>query len=363
MSYELEKSSGDQFLNPSGGAPLLRGIAEVVSEFEDRPKGREPKAVPEYLAYLSNGSHIVVVRKWLPIDPGWGRVEYGHQDGYFAEVCEVNGNKALPQLNDLSVLQDSFNRVDITDEDGISSYLHPTKFPRLIRERIIRGMSGGNIALPEPGQTPKGVLGQLFDQRDMRENARTVQEASKQAEQDGITAEIIRNYYRSPNRQGYSPKVGNTHVIFSKRPEGGIVGDISRELGLETQVVPEIGPEWEEYRYDNDPMMNYVDSKGRLPLIWTVDHPSYFESPNQPRSIVADRVADRAINFAKEQPVFAFVNAVADTEGGSIGRLPYGFYQAWNLSDRDKLKGLYTKIGIDRLLTDETRKIASNFLR
>ncbi len=342
------------------GLPLMQVLGKTIAEFSQLPKGRQPDDFPDNIAYFKSEDTLVMLRRRRPIihSPIYQPRE-GVHDGYFAEVFDMGKDgKPINGFSSPASLDGLFQGIEITDElddpfDG--SYLTPTVFSRTIRERLGEKMRNQPKALPSLGDENKGALGQLFGNIQFEE----AEKKQRHTDDRSIRKEIIDKYYNGQTTQGLTDEVGNSHIVITEDKNSQIVR-VSKELGVETYAVG-LDQTWGMGGVDS--VGRLTDSKGKRPMLISVDGPSFGTARIQRSDLKPELFlypTDTAIAkvglYVKENPLFSFIEWT-DTGGSGVSKIQDGWYLLRG-NEPETTKKLIMKVGIDYLLTSKVRELA-----
>lgn len=354
------------------GVPLMQILGKTVAEFAYLPKGRQVDDFPDTHAYFKSEDTLVMLRRRRPIihSPVYQSRE-GVHDGYFVEVFDI-GKDGRPRngfSNPVSfegIPEGLFQGIEVTDEPGDSYYgslwLTPTSFPAIIREKLGEKMSNQPRVLPSPGDENKGVLGQLFAQKQLE----GLGQVKNEEEGRSVRQEITKKYFHENSVQGLNKEVGNSHFVITE-DKNSQLAQASRELGVETHVV-KMNETWDAGGGVN-PVNDLRDDSGKRPMLISLDTPSFIGKerrglPRDPIYVARAQVIDYAkrgplASDPLDNPLFSFIEWQGKTAEPDAARYQNGWYFLRG-NEPETAKKLIMKVGIDYLLTSKVREIAKN---
>lgn len=355
-ALSVPQSGRDSDQPPLSGS-LQAMIANIVLEFRTRLEEVSTEThYPDSLAYLINNENGILVMIRRRHTTGFVRNQPPPQVGYFAEVYKID-DEGKPQhgLPDPALLNGTYSRFDVTDEynNPFAAFgLVPTLFSRTQRERFEARFANQPKALPSGVKgSPKGVLEQLFDQR----QAEDINAQHRQMGDVSLHQAILNSYFKQEPLQGVGKEMGNAHFVITEDSKSiALAASRVKEVGLPTIRARKIDIGWTDF--ENPVIESLKDKHGLGPLIITSDIPSFDRSrrkalPRDPMRVVHNKV----YRYAEEHPLFAFVQINKDdVEFNQVGRVAYGNYMVF-IKDPIVLQELYMKIGIDYLLTLQVR--------
>lgn len=340
------------------GVPLMQILSKTVAEFSQFPKGRQTDDFPDNHAYFlsTTGESLVMLRQRRPIDYGRGILHKTPMDGFFAEVFDVD-KEGNPQnlFSNPATLDGLFQGIEITDEpdDPLNSLgLTPTRFDYIIRKRLGEKMSNRPKELTTGGDKETSILGQLFANKQIED----AEKKKVSSEDVTIRKEIRDKYFNANSTQGLSDEVGNSHFVITENEDSQLV-KASRELGVETHVV-KMNESWGSVGEVN-PIATLRDDVGKLPLLISVDRPSFNEEIKRPDLpyLPADKAIAQVGFYAKDNPLLSFIEWQTNAGDSGVGRLQEGWYLLRG-NDKEAARKLILKVGMDYLLTSKVRGLA-----
>ncbi|MBI4097732.1 MAG: hypothetical protein HY426_01720 [Candidatus Levybacteria bacterium] len=319
-----------QYLDREGqepiGRPLPEMLARVVADFAQLPKERRPEDYPDVFAYLKSPTNTLIqIRYRRPVASNWARA--GIHDGYFVQAYTIGKDGPEPILKSPDELNQPYVRLEpdqVTDEPnniigGSRLHLTPLSFPQTWRRLFAEQFKAAPRAIQSgSGESTEesGMFGGVFDEQEASE-ASKLQTGREQA---SIRQKITGQFFPRGTTQGYGDDIGTSHFIFGTQAEDSMIPEISRKvMGASRTVAIMYGPA--ATGSDVDPFEGILDSKGKRPLVITID---------DTRIETNRMLLHRMLEYAERHPLLTLVSVERREQPETfIGRSDAGSYSIW----------------------------------